>query len=170
MAIKLSTGKVAFPIEFDNGDVQNIYFNPSDPELATRLMSAKDKIAEKVNNLNFEDFELSNSGEPITIDEIDDVQNLSEEQLKKITERAKLISKVVTETKKIICEELDAAFDSDISSVVFKYCSPLAIVDGNYFILNFLEAIAPELRTYIENANKDAEKKMQKHIGKYQKK
>ena len=35
--MKLSTGKVAFPIEFDNGDKQNIYFNPSDPDLAIRM-------------------------------------------------------------------------------------------------------------------------------------
>lgn len=168
--MKLSTGKVAFPIEFDNGDVQNIYFNPSDPELATRLMSAKDKISAKVQNLNFDDFELSNSGEPVVIDNIEDVENLTDEQIMAITAKAESISKVVTETKQIIIDELNAAFDSDVSSVVFKYCSPFAIVNGNYFILNFLEAIAPEIKKYIEKANKDVEKKMQKHIGKYQKK
>lgn len=170
MGIKLSTGKVAFPIEFDNGDIQNIYFNPSDPELATRLMSAKDKITKKVNKLEYNDIELSNSGEPVAIENIDDIQNLSDKQLEKVSENAKVIAKVVTDTKQIICEELDFAFGSDISSVVFKYCSPLAIVDGNYFILNFLEAIAPELVKYNEKANKEAEKKVQKHIGKYQKK
>lgn len=168
--MKLSTGKVAFPIEFDNGDVQNIYFNPSDPELATRLMAAKDKISAKVQNLNFDDFELSNSGEPIVIDTIDDVENLTDEQIMAISAKAERISKVVTETKQIIIDELNAAFDSDVSSVVFKYCSPFAIVNGNYFILNFLEAIAPEIKNYITKANKDVEKKMQKHIGKYQRK
>lgn len=168
--MKLSTGKVAFPIEFDNGDVQNIYFNPSDPELATRLMAAKDKISVRVQNLKFDDFELSNSGEPVAIESIEDVQSLTDEQMAAITARAESISKVVTDTKQIIFDELNSAFDSDVSSVVFKYCSPFAIVDGNYFILNFLEAIAPEIKRYVEKANKDAEKKMQKHIGKYQKK
>lgn len=170
MAMKLNTGKVAFPIEFDNGDVQNIYFNPSDPELATRLMSAKDKISARMQNLNFDDFELSNNGDPVAIDNIDDVRNLSDEQISAITAKAESIAKVVTETKQIIFDELNAAFDSDVSSVVFKYCSPFAIVDGNYFILNFLEAIAPEIKKYIEKSNKAVEKKMQKHIGKYQKK
>jgi hypothetical protein len=35
--MKLSTGKVAFPIEFDNGDKQTIYFNPNDPDLMIRM-------------------------------------------------------------------------------------------------------------------------------------
>lgn len=165
MNINLSTGKVAFPIEFDNGEVETIYFNPSDPELATRIMSAKDRIVEKVKNLNFDDFELSNSGEPIKINEIDDVQNLSEEQLKDITERAKVISKVITETKKIICDELDVAFDSDISYVVFKYCSPLAIVDGEYFFIQFINAIKPEIEKHIKKTTD----KMSKHLDKYKK-
>ena len=47
VAIKLNTGKVAFLIEFDNGDNQNIYFNPNDPDLATRLIASKDKIQKK---------------------------------------------------------------------------------------------------------------------------
>lgn len=170
MGIKLSTGKVAFPIEFDNGDVQNIYFNPSDPGLATRLISAKDRITEKVNNLNYDDIELSNDGEPIAIDKFEDMKNLSEEQIDGLTKQAEKMAQVITDIKQIICDELDTALGSDVSSVVFKYCSPLAIVDGNYFILNFLDALAPELQKYNEKANKEAEKKMQKHIGKYKKK
>ena len=37
MAMKLSTGKVAFPIEFDNGAKETIYFNPNDPDLFVRF-------------------------------------------------------------------------------------------------------------------------------------
>lgn len=168
--MKLSTGKIAFPIEFDNGDVQHIYFNPSDPELATRLLSAKDRISARVNALKTDDVELSNSGEPVAIENIDDALNLTDEQITDITARAERISKVMTDTKQIIFDELNTAFDSDVSSVVFKYCSPFALVEGNYFILNFLEAIASEIKKYVDKANKDVEKKMQKHIGKYQKK
>lgn len=167
MAIKLSTGKIAFPIEFDNGDVQNIYFNPSDPELGTRLINAKDIIAERLKKIGTDDFELSNAGEPTVLGRIEDAMNLTDEEMAVITANAEKFAKAVSDTKQIIFEELNNAFGSDISSAVFKYCSPFAIVDGNYYVLNFLEAIAPEIKKHITKANKEAEKKMQKHVGKY---
>ena len=42
--MKLNTGKQAFPIEFDNGDVQNIYFNPNDPDLAIRMKDFQRRV------------------------------------------------------------------------------------------------------------------------------
>ena len=62
MAMKLHTGKVAFPIEFDNGDKDCIYFNPNDPDLAARLIASRDKIQSRIDTMEFEDFEISNSG------------------------------------------------------------------------------------------------------------
>ena len=57
MAMKLSTGKVAFPIEFDNGDKDCIYFNPNDPNLAVRFTEFQDKVNERLKE--FEDDVLS---------------------------------------------------------------------------------------------------------------
>lgn len=167
MAMKLSTGKIAFPIEFDNGDKQNIYFNPNDPELATRLMQAKDNITKRMSEINFDDFSLSNSGEAVVPETMNDVLDLSEDEISKIMTKAENLSKTVSNTKKVICEELNNAFDSDVSSVVFKYCSPFAIVNGNYYINIFFEAIAPEVERCIKEANAGVEKNMKKHIEKY---
>ncbi len=169
MAMKLSTGKIAFPIEFDNGDKQNIYFNPNDPDLATRLMAAKDKISARMESMSFEDFELTNAGEVVEIENLDDFMNLTEEQTKAITERAEKTAKIVTDTKNIIFEELNCAFDSDVSSVVFKHCSPFAVVNGEYFIMQFLTAITPEIQKNINKSNAEVEKKMAKHLNKYSK-
>ncbi|MDD6478803.1 MAG: hypothetical protein PUF48_03185 [Oscillospiraceae bacterium] len=169
MAIKLSTGKIAFPIEFDNGDKQNIYFNPNDPDLATRLMAAKDKISKRLESMQFEDFKLSNSGEPVEIENLDDFINLTDEQVKALTEKAEKTAKIVTETKNIIYEELNTAFDSDVSSVVFKHCSPFAVVNGEYFIMQFLSAITPEIQKAVNKSNAEVEKNMAKHIAKYSK-
>ena len=44
MAMKLSTGKVAFPIEFDNGAKETIYFNPNDPDLFVRFSILKKEL------------------------------------------------------------------------------------------------------------------------------
>ena len=167
--MKLSTGKIAFPIEFDNGDKDCIYFNPNDPDLATRLITAKDKIQKRIEETNFNDVELSFNGEPIEIDKIKNISDLTSEQLDILTKNAEAISNVVNEAKTIVCEELNYAFDSDVSTVVFKHCSPFAIVNGNYFITNFLEAIAPEIKKHIDKSNAEAEKKMGKYMNKYMK-
>ena len=89
---------------------------------------------------------------------------LSTNAERQVTERAFIMS----ETKKIMSEELNKAFASDISSVVFKHCSPFAIVNGEYFIIQFLNAIAPEIKKHISKASADMQKKMSKHISKYQ--
>lgn len=165
--MKLNTGKVAFPIEFDNGDKDYIYFNPSDPEFATRLMAVKDNVGKRIEALKFEDFELSNSGEIPEIKTVEDVFGMSEEQSKEMCERAEKISRIIEDTKRIIYDEINIAFDSDVSSVVFKHCSPFAIVNGEYFILQFLTAIIPEIQKKTKKISAEAEKKMAKHIGKY---
>lgn len=168
--MKLSVGKIAFPIEFDNGDKDTIYFNPNDPDLATRLMKAKDNISEKLDNLNAEDFNLKNDGSVELPETIDGYEDLSDEQREVLTNRAEAMTKLLDSTKNIICEEIDTAFNGDISSVVFKHCSPLAVVNGEYFIVQFLNAITPEIQKHIGKSNAEVEKKMAKHINKYIKK
>ncbi len=167
MAMKLSVGKIAFPIEFDNGDKDVIYFNPNDPDLATRLMQARETIDERIKKIEAKDFEMSNDG-TAKIDDIKNIVDLSDEERDNLIKEAENVSTIINETKIIISEELNKAFDSDISSVAFKHCSPFAIVNGEYFILQFLNAITDEIKKHISTASADMQKKMSKHISKYQ--
>jgi hypothetical protein len=143
--MKLNTGKVAFPIEFDNGDKQTIFFNPNDPDLMIRMKNLENKVSEKIKGL--EDVELNNSGEPVEFSQIETFEKM----------------------QNIIKEELDVAFGGSVSDVVFKHCSPFAIVGGEYFVVQFIQAVTPEIEKHIKKANAEVEKKMSKHIGKYQK-
>lgn len=143
--MKLSTGKVAFPIEFDNGDKQTIYFNPNDPDLMIRMKNLDEKVQEKIKGL--EDVELNEEGKPTKISQIETFEKM----------------------QNIIKEELDYAFGGSVSKVVFKHCSPFAIVDGEYFVIQFIQAITPEIEKHVKKANADAEKRMAKHIDKYKK-
>ena len=145
MSMKLSTGKVAFPIEFDNGAKEIIYFNPNDPNLAIRLKDLQENVNKKMSEI--EDIKLNNDGTPTDMKVIDDFEKI----------------------QNVLCNELDIAFGGDISSVVFKYCSPFAIVNGDYFLIQFIEAIKPEIEKHIKKANADVEKKMAKHLDKYKK-
>ena len=144
--MKLSTGKLAFPIEFDNGDRQNIYFNPNDPDLAIRMKDFQGKVEARTKDL--EDMKLKQDGTPEDVEAIERFR----------------------EIRNIICEELDAAFNGEISAVVFKYCSPFAVVDGDYFIMQFIEAIKPEIEKHIKKSNAAVEQTMHKHIANYIKK
>ena len=145
MAMKLSTGKVAIPIEFDNGDKDCIYFNPNDPDLFVRFSNFGKRLEDKLKDID--DFELSADGTPSNEKLLEKFENIN----------------------KVICDELDVLFASNVSSVVFKYCSPFAIVGGDYFIMQFVEAIKPEIEKHIKKANADVEKKMAKHLDKYKK-
>lgn len=142
--MRLSTGKIGFPIEFDNGDRQTIFFNPSDPDLVTRLGNFRSRTQGKIEG--FKDLELMPNGEPV---------NGWSEEFEKLQD--------------IIKEELDVAFGGDISRIVFKHCSPFAIVDGEYFIVQFLNAITPEIKKHIEKAQEESRQKMSKHLDKYRK-
>lgn len=143
--MKLSTGKVAFPIEFDNGDKQTIYFNPNDPDLMIRMKNLDEKVQEKIKGLD--DVELTNEGKPTQISQIETFEKM----------------------QNILKEELDCAFGGSVSEVVFKHCSPFAIVGGEYFVVQFIQAITPEIEKHIKKANVDVEKRMAKHIDKYKK-
>ena len=144
--MKLNTGKLAFLIEFDNGDAQNIYFNPNDPDLSFRMKDFQHKVEARTKELA--DMNLKQDGTPEDVAAIERFR----------------------EIRNIVCEELDVAFNGDISSVVFKHCSPFAIVNGDYFIMQFIEGIKPEIEKHIKRANAAIEKKMQKHIANYVKK
>ncbi len=167
MAIKLNTGKVKFYLEFDNGDKDFIEFNPNDPDLATRLMKSQENISKKIESLNAEDLKLKNDGSLELPENIDGYEDLPDEQREVLTRRAEAMAKLLESTKNIICEEIDNAFNGDISSVAFKHCSPLAIVNGDYFIIQFFNAITPEIQKEVNKSNAAVEKKMSKHINKY---
>lgn len=144
--MKLNTGKVAFPIEFDNGDKQNIYFNPNDPDLVIRMNDFQRRVEARTKDL--EDLRLGPDGTPEDTEAIERFRDI----------------------RNILCEELDVAFNGEISAIVFKHCSPFAIVNGEYFIFQFVDAIKPEIEEHIKKANADTERNMQKHIANYIKK
>ena len=144
--MKLNTGKIAFPIEFDTGDKDYIFFNPSDPDLPLRMKECEKNINERIKDLK--DLQLDANGEP------------SPEQGKEVIEN-------FAEMRKIFCEELNKTFDSDISSVIFKHCSPFAIINGDYFVIQFFEAISPEIKKHIIQSKEKNSEKIQKYIDKY---
>lgn len=133
--MELSLGKVAFPIKFDNGAEETIYFNPSDPNLITRLADFQIKLESKAK-------------------EMDDKENSLDGFF---------------DFQKFVCDEIDRVFEGEVSAKVFKYRAPFAIVNGDYFITQFLDRITPEIQKKVEESNEAVAAKIAKHINKYKK-
>lgn len=145
MAINLSTGKVKIEIVFDGEEKEYIFFNPNDPNLYVRMSEFQENLDNYLKTI--EDIELDENGNPKDVSALEKYKRFSNK----------------------LYEELDNAFDSPISNVIFKRCSPFAIVEGEYFIMQFVEGIIAEIKKHQEKATKEAEIKMAKHLEKYKK-
>ena len=141
--IVLDTNLKSYEVEFkDRGITTEIRFNPADPDLAVRFSELQDRVSEGLKDLS--DIELDENG------------------------RAKDMSFVenIKKVDALIRGELDRAFGNEISEIVFQFCSPMASVNGKYFIVQFIEAVSP----FIEKSIEDENKALKKHLAKYNRK
>ena len=173
--MKLSTGKVAFHLEFDNGDVGTIYFNPNDRELQNRIADFEKNLQEKSKQIDIEKYKAEfEDGVDIELnfEDFESLMSLPPEQIKSLQNKAQAINNIEKEYNNLVKDELDNVFGSKISNVAFKYCEPFDTVviedeNGNekteIYIIHFLNWLSVELRKYAEK-NSAA---MNKHIEKY---
>ena len=175
--MKLSTGKVAFPIEFDNGDKAVIYFNPNDRGIRERIQNFEKTIESRIKSIDLEKYK-SRFDDKVTVNF--DIENpeglfdLSADELKALQNRLDIVNEVEAEYNKAIKEELDVVFGSKISDVAFRYCEPFDPVivedkNGNekreMYIMHFIHWLMVELKKHSAD-NKSA---MDKHLSKYSK-
>lgn len=167
--MKLSTGKTAFKMEFDNGDVGVIYINPNDRTIQDRIKEFEKNVEEKIHNIDFEKYK-SKFGDGLTLS-ANSIFDLSLEELNALNEKVSVFTDIEKEYNKAVKEELDVVFKSSVSSVAFKYCEPFdtVVIEENgeekreLYVVHFMKWLGCELEQYAEK-NKNA---MDKHIGKY---
>ena len=175
MAMKLSTGKVAFPIEFDNGDVETIYFNPHDRDFIKRVMDFESSIDERVKKINIEKYKAQfedGIDVSVSIETLSDIKKMSVEELTSLRKRVGAIVDIDSEYQQAIKDELDDIFKSKVSAQIFKYCEPLDTViiinehgeeDGEMFIMQFIRAFGEEIKKYQAKVSPAMEKHMRKY-------
>ena len=145
--IALNSGLEIFEIEFkDRGEKAEFAFNPSDPDLSKRLFEAQKIIDERTKEVK--QFETDENGMPV----------------------ADSCMEYLNSINQVVYDAIDYAFGNKISNVVFKYCSPFAVVNGEYYIWNFINGITPVLQDIIGKDRKKASDNMNKHLAKYAKK
>ena len=174
--MKLSTGKVAFPIEFDNGDKAVIYFNPNDRGIQERIHGIEASIEKKIKQIDLEKYKSRFEGNvpEIDLDNPEKLLKLSADELSIFQERLDVVNELENEYNKAVKDELDIVFGGKISDIAFRYCQPFDIVivedeKGNekreMYIMHFIHWLMVELKKYGAE-NKSA---MDKHLSKYAK-
>ena len=173
--MKISTGKVGFPIEFDNGDKAVIYFNPNDRSIQQRIQEFEEKIEKRIKEIDLEKYKSKFGGDEVTSIDLDDPEKLLEmsaDELKALQGKLDAINELDEEFNQSIKDELDVVFGSKISDVAFRYCQPFDTVvvedeNGNekreLYIMHFITWLMYELKKY-GMENKSA---MDKHLSKY---
>lgn len=178
--MKLSTGKVAFPIEFDNGDKAVIYFNPKDRGIRDRIKAFEASIEKRIKEIDLEKYKSRFENQPIVEANFEDddffekMIQMSLEDMEAFQKRLDAVYEIEQEYNKAVKDELDVVFGSKISDVAFRYCQPFDTVivedkDGNekreMYIMHFIHWFMIELKKYGAE-NKSA---MDKHLAKYNK-
>ena len=173
--MKLSTGKVAFPIEFDNGDVETIYFNPYDREFIKRVMDFENSIEARTKQINIEKYKSQfddGINIKLNIEDFSQIEKMSAEEIASLRRKVGAIVDIDEEYQQALKDELNDIFKSDISSQIFKYCEPMDLVfvvdeSGNetseMFIMQFIRAFGEEIKKYQAKVSPA----MQKHLEKY---
>ena len=174
--MKLSTGKVAFPIEFDNGDKANIYFNPNDRGIQERIKKFEKTVESRIRAIDLEKYRAKFEENNLEIDfeKPEKLLDMSADELKSLQGKLEAVNDIEEQYNKAVKDEIDVVFGSKISDVVFRYCQPFDTViltdeNGNesreVYIMHFMQWLMMELKKYsIENRNA-----MDKHIAKYSK-
>lgn len=174
--MKLSTGKVAFPIEFDNGDKAVIYFNPNDRGIQERIQGFESSIEKRIKEIDLEKYKSRFDGNvpEIDLENPEKLLEMSADEVKVLQNRLDAVNEIENEYNQAVKDELDIVFDSKISDVAFRYCQPFDTVivedeSGNekreMYIMHFIHWLMIELKKYGEE-NKSA---MDKHLSKYAK-
>jgi hypothetical protein len=169
MAMKLSTGKIAFPLQFDNGDVENVFINPHDTGLQQRIKGFEKSIHERLQKINLEKHkDAFVDGVDIGNLDFTKLMDMSAEELEKITKQTNAMAEIDKELEREFCAEIDNIFQSDVSSKAFKYVPPLAMVpDENgeceLYILLVLKALAIEIQKYGNKMNNATNKYVSKY-------
>ena len=177
MSLKLSTGKVAFDIEFDNGDVETIYFNPHDREFVKKIMNFEESIQKKTKEIDLDKYKTTlDDGVKLdlSLENVSKIADMSEDEISSVKNKVNAIMEIDNEYQTAIKEELNNVFGFDVSAQIFKHCNPMdsvLVVDESgkeksvMFIMQFLEGLAEELKKYQEKLSPAA----QKHLNKYAK-
>lgn len=129
---------------------ETIEIDMTDKTISNKLFEAENIMKTRLEELENDKIDLTKYNLPENIQTIEDMENLSSEEIHDIKEVSKIYSDLTEKIEKVLIEEISNALNTDISPV-FKYCSPLSVIDGEPFITLFLEKLGEKMVEYYKN-------------------
>ena len=164
MNINLNLNTGVKPIDINFGEIGSgrIYYNPNDTNFFKNLLNLQENIKKRIDELKSEDFDIDEFGNPIISSETE-FSDLSDEEKQDYLNKMQWKLDVIDKTNKIFYEEIDKVFIGNASEVIFKYCNPLALIDGEFYISQFFGSLGKELKKV---ASQKQRKPVSKHVKK----
>lgn len=129
-----------------------IEIDMTEKNISNKLFEVQNIVKKRIEELENNKADLTKYKLPEKIETIQDIENLSPEEVSGIKGVSKIYTDLTTNVEKIIIEEISNALGSDISCL-FKYCSPLSVIDGVPFISLVLENLGEKMIDYYKNNN-----------------
>lgn len=169
MNLNLNTGVKPIDINFGEIGSGRIYYNPADTNFSKNLLNLQENIKKRIDELKSEDFDIDEFGNPVMSDETE-FSDLSDEEKQDYLNKMQWKIDVIDKTNKIFYEEIDKVFIGNASEVIFKYCNPLALIDGEFYISQFFGKFGKEMEKVAKELKKAANEKQKKPVSKHVKK
>lgn len=128
---------------------ETIYIDMTDRNLSKRMMKVQDILNERMKDIKVDDIQFKSEGLPQRIDTLEDIANLSDEQISDIKNISDTVSKLYDDTEQILIEEIGKALGADITPA-FKYCHAFDVINEEYYISLFIESLADEMVKYLK--------------------
>lgn len=146
---------------------ETISIDMTDRKMPQRLFEAQKIATERVNQIKIDDVQLKSDGIPAVIENVDDIENFTPEQVEDVQTVAGAVIKMYDEAEKIIIAEIGRALNTDVSPA-FKHISAFDIIDGEYYATMFLEALGEEMMKYAkEHPVQDVDYSKKPYMKKY---
>lgn len=157
MEINLNPGVETIKINFGKFGTEEIYCNPNDTSFGENLYKLYENIMARIEEFKNEDFNIDKFGNPVFPEDAD-FESMTDEEKEKVLNKIKCQFEIMGKTNKIFYDEIDKMFIGNASEVIFKYCNPLAMVNDEFYVAQFI-------KNFCEELNKNKKKQQKEQVG-----
>lgn len=124
--------------------VESIFIDFEDKGLADRLKFSKEELEKKISEIKIEQCEIKSSIDFSNLNSFEDFSSLDDQQIEDLGKVSDAWAKVEEDLSNACIKQLCESFGTDVSNA-FKYIKPFDIINGDYYVYLFIEAIADEI-------------------------
>lgn len=151
-----------FDFDVDGETVRKtISIDMTDESLGKKLISAQNRVIDKVNEIKIKDVKFKSKEFPDKLETFEDFVKLNSEQRDDILAYSDAISDYENKTNAVVINEINNSLNTDISSV-FEYLRPLDMYNGEPFAVAVLKSLGEKIIEYSKQFAKEQKKRASK--------